>query len=152
MEDLRSTVTNLTGAVNAILEKMNSLERRVVRLDTISAAVTMKNWQLLNHRPQFQSRERSGHVRAQQPFRPPYQSSAQFRNQPVEKMEVDSSIQSRAVNYMNRPNPHKRGTKSANLPRKHQRLFYSTTDMREEAPSNDAQEDFLSEGHLAYHT
>uniref|UniRef100_W8C819 Retrovirus-related Gag polyprotein from transposon opus n=1 Tax=Ceratitis capitata TaxID=7213 RepID=W8C819_CERCA len=41
MEDLRSTVTNLTGAVNAILEKMNSLERRVVRLDTISAAVTM---------------------------------------------------------------------------------------------------------------
>ncbi|CAD7002097.1 unnamed protein product [Ceratitis capitata] len=41
MEDLRSTVTNLTGAVKAILEKKNSLKRRVVRLDTISAAVTM---------------------------------------------------------------------------------------------------------------
>lgn len=37
MEDLRATVTNLTGAVNALLDKMNTIERRVSRLDSISS-------------------------------------------------------------------------------------------------------------------
>lgn len=40
MEDLRVTVTNLTGAVNALLEKMNTLERRVSHLDALSSMAT----------------------------------------------------------------------------------------------------------------
>ncbi|CAD7000833.1 unnamed protein product [Ceratitis capitata] len=67
------------------------------KVDHNSSPISPRQYsQQLNHRPQSQDRERSGHVRVQQLFRPSFQSSAQIRNQLVEKVEEDSSTQSRA--------------------------------------------------------
>lgn len=83
---------------------------------------------------------------------------------PHEKMDVDRSMQSRNVNYMNRPrgsNPFsfKRKTKSENYPQKQQRLYHM--EMREEEPIVDydelAQEEvqdevnFMKDAHPAFH-
>lgn len=38
MEELRSNVTQITGAVNALLEKINILERKVSHLDALNEA------------------------------------------------------------------------------------------------------------------
>ncbi|CAD7001357.1 unnamed protein product [Ceratitis capitata] len=76
---------------------------------------------------------------------------------PVEKMEVDPSVQTRNVNYMNRPNPFKRSARSENFPRKHQRLFHTVPDASEqdhdeEKESDKKPDDFLSFGRLVYLT
>lgn len=75
---------------------------------------------------------------------------------PVEKMEVDPSVQTRNANYINRPNPFKRGAKSENLPRKQQKVFHTVPEVieeQEQEPGNEEKpEDFLDSGHLAYHT
>ncbi|CAD7011565.1 unnamed protein product [Ceratitis capitata] len=88
MEDLRTTVTNLTGAVNAILEKMNSLERRIVRLDTISAASTMSP----GTRPG--ENDSPDELPLQAPANEADLKDISRLSLPAEKMEVDGSIQS----------------------------------------------------------
>lgn len=39
MDSLQVTVTNLTGAVNALMDQLNGLERRVSCLDTLQSRV-----------------------------------------------------------------------------------------------------------------
>lgn len=80
---------------------------------------------------------------------------------PVEKMEVDPSIQTKNVNYMNRPNPFKRSNGSENYSRKQQRLYHTLSEKKEEqdvveegnleSPNEQNSEDFLESGHQAYH-
>lgn len=81
---------------------------------------------------------------------------------PNERMEVDNSVQSRHVNYMNRPqgnNPFKRRAASERYPNKHQRLYNVQTDNEPPVESyneaaQDAVEDevnFMTDAYPAYH-
>lgn len=81
---------------------------------------------------------------------------------PSERMEVDRSVQSRQVNYMNRPqgnNPFKRRARSEVYPNKQQRLFnIEVTDEQPEEAYLDAASDavgdeinFMTDAFPAYH-
>lgn len=83
---------------------------------------------------------------------------------PLEKMEVDRTVQSRQVNYVNRPkfenNPFKRRANSDNFQNKQQRLYNIEAeddgDLEEyHACAEDATSEeinFMTGGHPAYHT
>ena len=118
------------------------------------------------------------------PPRPTWNSSPPPRPtnpKPPQPMDVDKSIQSRQINYMNRPENNimpKRFNGSDNLPRKQQRLFATnvitdqdTINEDEENPLNEeyfkayqeswdndgnnddlAELNFTTEASLAYHT
>lgn len=90
---------------------------------------------------------------------PPLRPSAP---KPSERMDVDQSVQTRHVNYMNRPqksNPFKRRAKSDNYPNKQQRLYNTQLiDQGSEEGYNEvAQENledeinFMTDAYPAYH-
>ncbi|GBO99746.1 hypothetical protein EVAR_91064_1 [Eumeta japonica] len=76
-------------------------------------------------------------VKELQPFDGPRPSPPRpLGPKPNERMEVDESVQSRTVNYMNRPSGFKRGAKSDNFrnPFKQQKLFNTYTEQYDHFP------------------
>lgn len=103
--------------------------------------------------PQITSREKN-QVYSNQPDmnqKPSWNSAPPPRPtnpKPPQPMEVDKSIQSRQINYMNRPE-NKRFNGSDNLPRKQQRLFATDVALDQEFETNESQkEEQLNERYL----
>lgn len=150
--NLRNYTVHTARFNNRIVAPMNTMPDRMHGLDGNKAPPLppRTTWRPQERRYPFE--KRVGHPA---PKRDPPSTS-----QPaIGKTDVDQSVQSRKVNYMNRPNPFKRGSKSENLPRKQQKLFNIETDDNNDEVTNylqtaeEAQEEnFLSNGHLAYLT